>query len=51
MNHKLESKILGKISITADDEELKCLLMRLKEESEKAGSSLNISFLFSTYKK
>ena len=51
MNHKLESKILGKISITSDDEELKSLLMRLKEESEKAGSSLNISFLFSTYKK
>ena len=51
MNHKLESKILGKISITSDDEALKSLLMRLKEESEKADSSLNISFLFSTYKK
>ena len=36
MNHKLESKILGKISITSDDEELKSLLMRLKEESDKS---------------
>ena len=32
-------------------EELKSLLMRLKEESEKAGLKLNISFLFSTFKK
>ena len=33
------------------EEELKSLLMRLKEESEKAGLKLNISFLFSTFKK
>ena len=49
--HKLESRLPGERSITSDDEALKSLLMRLKEESEKADSSLNISFLFSTYKK
>ena len=47
MNHKLESRFLGKISITSDmqitslmaesKEELKSLLMTVKEESEKAG--------------
>ena len=46
MNHKLESRLPGEISIRyADDttvmaetkEELKSLLMRVKEESEKAG--------------
>ena len=53
MNHKLESRLLGEISITlryADDtslmaeseEELKCLLMKVKEESEKVGFKLNI---------
>ena len=50
--HKLESRLLGEISITsyADDttlmaeieEELKSLLMKVKEESEKAGLKLNI---------
>ena len=54
MKHKLESRLLGEISITslryADDstlmaeseEELKSLLMKVKEESEKAGLKLNI---------
>ena len=43
MKHKLESRLLGGISITSDDatlmaqskEELKSLLMKVKEESEK----------------
>ena len=41
--HKLESELLGEISITSDMqivEELMSLLVR--EESEKAGSKLNI---------
>ena len=52
MKHKLQSRLLGKISITwyADDttlmteseEELKSLLMKVKEESEKVGLKLNI---------
>ena len=48
--HKLESRLLGEISITSDDttlmaeseEELKSLLMKVKEESEKVGLKLNI---------
>ena len=51
--HKLESRLLGEISITSDmqmtpplwqkvKEELKSLLMRVKEESEKVGLNLNI---------
>ena len=50
--HKPESRLLGEISITsyADDntlmaeseEELKSLLMKVKEESEKVGLKLNI---------
>ena len=51
MNHKLESRLLGRMSITSDtddttlvaeSEELKSLLMKVKEESEKVGSKLNI---------
>ena len=52
MKHKLESRLLGEISITSDmqmipliaesEEELKSLLMKVKEESEKAGLKLNI---------
>ena len=49
MKHKLESKLPGEISITSDDttlmeesEELKSLLMKVKEESEKVGLKLNI---------
>jgi len=50
MKHKLESRLLGEISITSDDatlmaeskEELKSLLMKVKEESEKPGLKLNI---------
>ena len=47
MKHKLESRLLGEISITldmqmADSEELKSLLMKVKEESEKVGLKLNI---------
>ena len=53
MKHKLESRLLGKIINNlryADDttlmaeseEEIKSLLMKVKEESEKAGLKLNI---------
>ena len=55
MKHKLESRLPGEISIFlhlryADDttlmaeseEELKSLLMKVKEESEKVGLKLNI---------
>ena len=52
MKHKLESRLPGEISITSDtpdditfmaksEEELKSLLMKVKEESEKAGLKLN----------
>ena len=51
--HKLESRFPGEILITSDnaddttfmaesEEELKSLLMSVKEESEKAGLNLNI---------
>ena len=51
--HKLESRLRGEISITSDyaddttlmaerEEELKSLLMKVKEDSEKAG--LNSTF-------
>ena len=53
--HKLESRLLGNISKTSDmqmtpplwhsEEELTSLLMKLKEESEKAGLKLNIQKL------
>ena len=53
MNHKLESRLPGEISITSDTqmtpplwqkskEELKSLFMKVKEESEKAGLKINI---------
>ena len=53
MKHKLESRFLGEISIISDmqmtphfmaesEEELKSLLMKVKEESEKVGLKLNI---------
>ena len=53
MKHKLESRLPGEISITSDyaddttlmaegEEELKSLLMKVKEESEKAGLKFNI---------
>ena len=52
MKHKLESRLQGEISITSDvdditlmaesKEELKSLLMNVKEESEKVGLKLNI---------
>ena len=49
MNHKLESRLPGEISISSDtnhmresEEELKSLLMKVKEESEKAGLKFNI---------
>ena len=51
----MESRFLGEISITSDmqmtpplwhsEEELTSLLMKLKEESEKAGLKLNIQKL------
>ena len=44
--HKLESRLLGEISIASDmaetEEELKSLLMKVKEESEKVALKLNI---------
>ena len=44
--HKLESRLPGEISITSDmaesEEELKSLLMKVKEESEKVGLKFNI---------
>ena len=51
MKHKLESRLLGEISITSDTqttimaeskEEFKSLLTKVKEEREKAGLKLNI---------
>ena len=54
MKHNLESRLPGEISINSDmqmthhtlmaesEEELKSLLMKVKEESEKAGLNLNI---------
>ena len=53
MKHKPESRLLGEISIISDmhmtsplwqesEEELKSLLMKVKEESEKVGLKLNI---------
>ena len=52
MKHRLESRLPGEISITSDaddttliaesKEELKSLLMKVKEESEKVGLKLNI---------
>ena len=54
MKHKLESRLPGEISITSDtqmtpplqqkakrNEELKSLLMKVKEESEKTGLKLH----------
>ena len=55
MKHKLESRLLGEIALTSDKqmtddttlmaeskEELKSLLIRMIEESEKAGLKLNV---------
>ena len=53
MKHKLESRLPGELSITSDmqmtpclmaesEEELKSLLMKVKEESEKLGLKLSI---------
>ena len=53
MNHKLESRLPGEISTTSDmqviplvmaenEEELKSLLMKVKEKSEKACLKLNV---------
>ena len=41
---QLESRFLGEISITSDgeSEELKSLLMKMKEENEKVGLKFNI---------
>ena len=52
MKHKLESRLLGEISIISDtlmittlmaesEEEIKSLLLKVKEESEKVGLKLN----------
>ena len=54
MKHKLESRLSGEISINLDadyitlmakSKELKSLLMKVKEESEKVGLKLNIQKL------
>ena len=56
LKHKLESRLPGEITRTSDmqidfilmaenEEELKSFLMRVKEESEKADSKLNIQKL------
>ena len=53
VTHKLESRLLGEISTTSgmqmittlmaeSEEDLKCLLMKMKEEREKSGLKLNI---------
>ena len=51
MKYKLESRLPGEMSINSEtntilmvesEEELKCLLMTVKEKSEKAGLKLNI---------
>ena len=52
MKHKLESRLPGEISVTSDiaddttlmaeSKELKSLLMKVKEESEKVGLKFNI---------
>ena len=50
MNHKLESRLQGEVSTTSDDtilmteseEEIKSLLIKMKEESEKPGLTLSI---------
>ena len=53
MKHELESKLSGEMSITSDiqidttlmaesEEELKSLLMKVKEENEKVGLKLKI---------
>ena len=50
MKHELESRLLGEISITSDDtilmaeneHELKRLLRKVKEESERDGLKLSI---------
>ena len=60
MKHKLESRLPGEISITSDnaddtilmaesEEELKSLLMKVQEESEKVDLKLNIQKLRSWY--
>ena len=61
MKHNLESRLLGEISITSDmqmtndttlmaeSEELKGLLMKAKEDSEKVGLKLNIKKLRSCH--
>ena len=59
MEHKLESSLLEEISVTSDmqndttlmaesEEELKSLLMKVKEESEKVGLKLNIQKMKTT---
>ena len=52
MKHNLESRLLGEIinnlryadntTLMAESEELKSLLMKVKEDSEKVGLKLNI---------
>ena len=59
MKHKLESRLLGEISINSDiqmnttlmtesEEELKSLMMEVKEETEEVGLKLNRDGYFLT---
>ena len=51
LKHKLESRLPGEITITSDtqmaesEEELKSLLLKVKEESENVGPKLNIQIM------
>ena len=56
LDESLESRVLGEISIISDtilmaesEKELKSFLMKVKEESEKAGLKLNIQKTRSWY--
>ena len=60
MKHMLESRLLGEISITSDkqddttlmaesEEELKSLLMKVKEKSKKDGLKLNIKKIIGSW--
>ena len=56
MKHKLELRNINNLRYADDttlmaesEEELKCLLMKVKEESEKAGLKLNVQKLRSLH--
>jgi len=60
MTHKLESRLLGKISTASDvqmiplkwqkiEVDLKILLMKVNEQSEKSGLKLNIQYFLKVH--